>query len=196
MGWTQTLLPCFLVSTGIINLVIFHFVWFWKNHEQLAVIEASETSKQFATANQNTMEITNVPATKVQQAEKLPENIQKWMGQSGSICSMCSKRSGCGCILLTWREERPICIHYTKCKHLMHLKAYLHNIGELDSYVGSVSTLKIFHVTMRIVVCTPTFTFPSGHWCQSWLFLYAHTPPSQFHRVTNEKKIRFIRIVT
>ena len=44
------------------------------------------------------MEITNVPATKVQQAEKLAENIQKWMGQSGSTCSMCSKGSGFGCV--------------------------------------------------------------------------------------------------
>ena len=67
----------------------------------------------------------------------------------------------------------------------MHVKAYLHNIGELDSYVGSASSLKIFHVTMRIVVCTPTFTFPSGHWCQSWLFLSVHAAPFHALQVTD-----------
>ena len=45
---------------------------FEMNVEQVAAVEASETSKESETANQNTKKKENVPATEVKQAEKLP----------------------------------------------------------------------------------------------------------------------------
>ena len=44
--------------------------------EQVATVEASETSKQSAKANQNTTKKMNVPATGVKQVEKLPKKLQ------------------------------------------------------------------------------------------------------------------------
>ena len=44
------------------------------NEEQGAIVEASGTSKQFETANQNTTKRKNIPATEAKQAEKLQKN--------------------------------------------------------------------------------------------------------------------------